>query len=401
MERSKQINIFRDHPVVTDDQLPYAHLLHQIPGVGSRVLINLMDQGYLPEEIYCMKTKTLEEHLQGRQKKAAGLIAEEREMESDSVQILYHSLLERQIHYTCIGHASYPDRLLKIPDPPFGLYYLGNLPEQNRPSVAIVGARGCSPYGIRMATEFGSCLAKAGCQIISGMARGIDGIGQHAALQEGGYSLGILGCGVDICYPKENQALYDALCANGGVCSEYAPGMQPKSTLFPARNRLISGLADAVLVIEARKRSGSLITVDMALEQGKEVYALPGRITDALSEGCNDLIRQGASIVLSPEEMLRDMGLEVKIQMQDRLSSVSDNISGISPVSSGTSDKFSVAQQICAVLDDTPQSIDEIKEHMLFKFGIEVSISELAGLMIRMSLQGQVRQVGSGYFVTA
>lgn len=401
MDRSNQINISGGSMVVTDDQLPYAYLLSRIPGVGSRVLINLMNQGYLPEEIYHMKLKTLEKLLQGRQKKTAELIAKEHETKSDSVQIIYNSLSEKQIHYTCIGHASYPGRLLKIPDPPFGLYYLGNLPEQNRPSAAIIGARGCSPYGIRMAAAFGSCLAKAGCQIISGMARGIDGISQQAALEEGGYSLGILGCGVDICYPKENQALYNALCAHGGICSEYAPGMQPKSTLFPARNRLISGLADAVLVIEARKRSGSLITVDMALEQGKEVYALPGRITDALSEGCNDLIRQGASIVLSPEEMLRDMGLETKIQMQDRPSTFSDDISDTDPVSFEVSDKFSVTHRIYAVLDDTPQSIDEIKEQMLFKFGIEISLSELTGLMMRMSLQGQIRQVGSGYFTTA
>lgn len=398
MEKSSQINIGNEHPIVTDDQLPYAHRLYRIPGVGSRVLVNLMNQGFLPEEIYYMKAKTLEKHLQGRQKKAAWLIAKEHEKESDTPQILYHSLLERQIHYTCIGHASYPDRLLKIPDPPFGLYYLGSLPKQNRPSVAIVGARGCSPYGIRMAAGFGSCLAKAGCQIISGMARGIDGIGQQAALQEGGYSLGILGCGVDICYPKENQALYDALCANGGVCSEYAPGMQPKNTLFPARNRLISGFADVVLVIEARKRSGSLITVDMALEQGKEVYALPGRITDALSEGCNDLIRQGASIALSPEEMLRDMGLGTKIQVQDKSPSVSEDISDTASVLFETSDKFSVTQRICAVLDDTPQSIDEIKEQMLFKFGIEITIPELAGLVMYMNLQGLIHQVGNGYF---
>lgn len=349
MERTDQFNFFSDYPVITDEQLPYAHLLCRIPGVGSRTLINLMNQGYMPEDIYHMKKKILEKHLQGRQKKAAELIVKECEKISDSPQILYNFLSENQIHYTCIGHASYPDRLLKIPDPPFGLYYLGNLPEQNRPSVAIVGARGCSPYGIRMAAEFGSCLAKAGCQIISGMARGIDGIGQQAALQEGGYSLAILGCGVDICYPKENQSLYDTLCANGGICSEYAPGIQPKNTLFPARNRLISGFADAVLVIEARKRSGSLITVDMALEQGKEVYALPGRITDALSEGCNDLIKQGAFIALSPEEMLRDMGLEIKIQVPNKMSSVTEDISDIASVSSKVSDKFSVTHRICSV----------------------------------------------------
>ena len=373
----------KDKIILKENQLSYAHWLYRIPGVGSRTLINLLKQGYLPEDIYLMKAESLEKCLPERQRKAAGLIEQERSRNLASPQSLYHELLEKGIRYTCLGHASYPDRLLKIPDPPFGLYYAGSLPDERQPAAAIVGARGCSPYGIRMAQTFGACLAKAGCQIISGMARGIDGIGQQAALQAGGYSLGILGCGVDICYPKENQALYDALCSKGGVCSEYAPGMQPKNTLFPARNRLISGFADVVLVIEARKRSGSLITVDMALEQGKEVYALPGRVNDPLSEGCNDLIRQGALAALSPEEMLRDMGLEIQKQFISDPPAVPE---------------FSLTNKICSILDDTPRSIDEIRQQLLLKGDIEISISELAGMLMRMSLQDQIHQAGSGYF---
>jgi predicted Rossmann fold nucleotide-binding protein DprA/Smf involved in DNA uptake len=136
------------------------------------------------------------------------------------------------------------------------------------------------------------------------MARGIDGIAQKAALDAGGKSFAVLGCGVDICYPEENRELYERLQQEGGVLSEYSPGVQPVAKLFPPRNRIISGLSDLVLVIEARKKSGTLITVDMALEQGREVYALPGRVSDALSDGCNRLIRQGAGPATCPQDIL-------------------------------------------------------------------------------------------------
>jgi hypothetical protein len=136
------------------------------------------------------------------------------------------------------------------------------------------------------------------------MARGVDGIAQKAALDAGGRSFAVLGCGVDLCYPDENQALYDRLLEAGGILSEFPPGTPPDSKNFPQRNRIISGLADLVLVIEARKRSGTQITVDMALEQGREVFALPGRVSDALSDGCNRLIRQGAWIATCPEDVL-------------------------------------------------------------------------------------------------
>ncbi len=136
------------------------------------------------------------------------------------------------------------------------------------------------------------------------MALGIDGIGHKAALSAGGRTFAVLGCGVDICYPEENREIYDRLTAPSGILSEYPPGTVPKSGLFPPRNRIISGLSDVLLVVEARKKSGTLITVDQALEQGKEVYALPGRVTDALSYGCNNLIRQGAGIAMSPEELI-------------------------------------------------------------------------------------------------
>lgn len=200
--------------------------------------------------------------------------------------------------------AAYPELLRQIRNAPKQLYVRGELPDEKMPAVAVIGARHCSSYGREMAQWFASEMAVAGVQIISGMARGIDGIAQQAALEAGGESFGILGCGTDICYPAENRELYEQLIARGGLITEYPMGTMPLPMHFPSRNRIISALADCVLVIEAKEKSGTLITVDFALEQGKDVFALPGRLTDALSCGCNRLLRQGAGLVLTPTELL-------------------------------------------------------------------------------------------------
>lgn len=214
------------------------------------------------------------------------------------------------ISYTYCGASDFPQKLKNIPDPPFGLFYKGKLPDEKTPAVAMIGARKCSEYGKCMAESFASGLASRGVNIISGMALGIDGISQRAALKAGGGSYGVLGCGVDIVYPRANELLYRQLVEKGGVISEYPPGMEPRPALFPPRNRIISAFADVVLVIEAREKSGTLITVDMALEQGREVYAVPGRCTDRLSAGCNALLRQGAAAAVGPEDIISDMSWE-------------------------------------------------------------------------------------------
>ena len=208
----------------------------------------------------------------------------------------------------------YPRRLLEIPQAPKQLYVRGKLPEEGVPSVAVIGARDCSYYGQEVAKRLGRLFGENGIQVISGMARGIDGIGQQAALQAGGSSFAVLGCGEDICYPRQNQDLYDRLCKQGGVISEYEWGTPPRAGYFPPRNRIVSGLADAVIVVEARKKSGTLITVDMALEQGKEVYAVPGRLVDDLSSGCNYLIKNGAGILLDMEEFMEELWKQYRLK---------------------------------------------------------------------------------------
>ena len=170
-----------------------------------------------------------------------------------------NELIKRDILHITKEDEGYPMHLKELSGSPAELYYIGSLPDDNMPSVAIIGARNCSGYGRQMAREFAREIAAAGIQVISGMARGIDGMAQQAAVSVGGKSYAVLGCGVDICYPKENKELYVKLMDSGGIISEYPPGIPARAEHFPLRNRIISGLADALLVIEARERSGYFV----------------------------------------------------------------------------------------------------------------------------------------------
>lgn len=220
------------------------------------------------------------------------------------------NLQERGIGFVSREDDAYPPKLKNIINAPYGLYYLGKLPDKNKKSVAIVGARTRSAYGSQLAEKLAGALAQAGVEVISGMARGIDADGHRGALQAKGDTYAVLGCGVDVCYPRSNRYLYEQIPGQGGILSEYPPGMAPLPALFPQRNRIISGLSDYIVVIEARQKSGSLITADFAMEQGREIYALPGRITDSLSQGCNRLIQQGAGILTGVEDFMEELQLD-------------------------------------------------------------------------------------------
>lgn len=209
--------------------------------------------------------------------------------------------------------ADYPERLRRIPNPPTTLYVRGELPPDDMPTVAIIGARTASDYGLQVARSFGRALAMHGIGIISGMASGIDSAGQWGAVDAKAKTYAVFGCGLDICYPARNYTLYDQLLQyGGGAISEQPLGAPPLGGQFAARNRIIAGLSDAILVLEARERSGTFITVGNALDQGKQIFALPGRITDGLSKGCNQLIRQGAELLSSPEDVLEYLHLHYR-----------------------------------------------------------------------------------------
>lgn len=303
--------------------------------------------------------------------------------------------------------AEYPKRLARIPDAPKCLYVKGRLPEENLPSVALIGARDCSEYGKSVAAWLGEKLGKAGVQVISGMARGIDGISQEAALDAGGSSFGVLGCGVDICYPKQNRTLYEKLCARGGVLSEYVSGTPPKPQNFPPRNRIVSGLADVVIVVEARLKSGTLITVDMALEQGREVYVVPGRVTDGLSAGCNRLLKAGAGILLEVDEFLEELwGLherqkadEGKAMPECRKQSKPSEWKQCAGWEQGEeSARLAGLSAECTaiwkMLDFYPQSLEQICEKLPKKCREE----QIRILMMRLCMEGLATQVSPGCF---
>ena len=248
-------------------------------------------------------------------------------------------LAAKGIRFLERNEAEFPESLRHISYPPIGIFVKGRLPAEklsdterlpgnieqseaapvtemksaSRPGMslaAMVGARRCTEYGKEMALSFGRQLAEAGIGVVSGMAMGIDSWSQWGAVKAGGYSVAVLGTGIDVCYPPSNLKLYRQLEEQGCIISEYGPGDQGLPFHFPMRNRLISGLSKVVIVLEAREKSGSLITVDYALEQGKEVLALPGRLGDPLSQGCNQLIRQGAGILTGVSDVLRSLGLD-------------------------------------------------------------------------------------------
>lgn len=369
---------------VSEREKAYLHWLYQAAGIGSRGFLRSLASLGTAEELYGqILSGRLSERIAPRY---AAKVAKMSEFSREyDVTGVYETLRERGICLITEQEAAFPKRLKEIPDPPWAIYYVGELPQADKKAVALIGARDCSEYGRYMAGQFGAAFAKAGVQVISGMARGIDGIGQSTALKEGGYSLGVLGCGVDICYPRENQALYDALLAGGGVCSEYPPGVVPKSVLFPPRNRIISGLCDAVLVVEARERSGTLITVDMALEQGREVYALPGRATDPLSGGCNRLIRQGAGLVCTPEELLAELYGE----------------SGMSERGTQTKLFFleGVQGELLEILDFSPLPAEELQRRYMEKQGKPIALPLLFQELLELCACGYAGQVGGSYFM--
>jgi DNA processing protein len=221
-------------------------------------------------------------------------------------------LRERGLEWIGRCEPGFPPLLAAIHDPPPGLFLRGEGGAEllSHASVAIVGARSCSPYGSQVARTCARDLAAAGLVVISGLARGIDGEAHRGALEAGGLTIAVLGCGVDRDYPASHRELGARICERGLIVSEYAPGVEPAPWRFPARNRIVAGLARATVVVEARERSGALITADFALEQGREVFAVPGEITSALSAGANALLALGASPYTSSHDVLDALGIE-------------------------------------------------------------------------------------------
>lgn len=337
------------------------------------------------------------------------VLKEEKEL-TECAKLFYLNLLRNDIKWTHLNRKDYPYRLKNIGDPPLILFYKGKLPDDEKPCVAIVGARECSLYGEKTASMFARELSSAGVQIISGMARGIDGISQRGSISVGGNTFGVLGCGVDVIYPEENKDLFADILKDGGILSEFEPGTEPLRQYFPSRNRIISGLSDIVLVVEARKRSGTYITVTQALEQGREVFAVPGRITDALSDGCNNLIAAGAEIAVNSQTLIQDLknkgfkyingSFDIKdkrreivdtkekyIQSEKGKIDLNENIENADGVNS-------LEEIIHKMLSQNEMSLDAIYMSLGDKFSIE----DLSVSLVELEMDGRIVKTGSRYF---
>jgi len=277
-------------------------------------------------------------------------------------------------------NANYPKRLKDIVDAPLGIFTVGQLPKPDTPAVAIVGARDSTQYGRQAAEMLAGELAKAGVIIVSGMARGLDAKAHGAALEASGETCAVLPCGIDICYPAENHKLHKQIADKGCLVTEYFPGFRPQKWSFPARNRIIAGMADVLVVIEAGVKSGTLTTVDHALAQGKEVFAVPGRITDKKSAGTNELIKQGAHMLTSSSDVL----LALKIGHDDTPDEIPQKIS------LATEEAL-----VYACINYDPASVD----YILYKTGL--NIADANRILLNMELAGYIKKLpGQRYIKT-
>ncbi|MBI4372900.1 MAG: DNA-protecting protein DprA [Candidatus Omnitrophica bacterium] len=287
------------------------------------------------------------------------------------------------IRILSILDSEYPKNLLTIYDPPLILYVKGALIPEDEIAIAIVGSRYPTAYGIKTTGRFSSELAQRGLTVISGFARGIDAEAHRGALRAKGRTIAVLGCGLDVIYPKEHAKLFEQIAESGALISEFPLATLPQAFNFPQRNRVISGLSKGVLVVEAGLKSGSLITARLAIEEGREVYAIPGPIDSMTSSGTNQLIRDGAKLTVGPEDILEDL-----------LPQIRASVESFTPTSRSTSLVDGKLQDpVVQLLGNEPLSFDEIVSCL------QEDPRQIRSRMIQLELDGMVRRVFGGRYV--
>lgn len=285
------------------------------------------------------------------------------------------------VRIVSIYDQNYPAPLKEIYNAPPLLYVKGELLQADEQSLGVIGTRHPSTYGKELASRIVPELVRSGLTIVSGLARGIDAMAHHAALDAGGRTISVLGCGIDIVYPAEHRSLFNRITQHGAVITDYPLGTKPDAFNFPARNRIISGISLGTLVVEAGATSGALITADYALEQNREVFAFPCRTTDRGSGGCNRLIREGrAKLVTSTEDILEELDLTVAVQQLE--------IKAVLPANDEES-------HLLSLLSHEPVHIDELSRQTA------LAAPTVASTLLMLELKGAVRQVGSMSFVLA
>ncbi len=342
-----------------------------LPGVGSTTLCRLAQRYGTPAAVLSAPGQD-----SGLNPRLARILTDQKsslEAQARAQQQL-DCLNRRQISLLCYGDPLYPQRLSTLADPPVFLFYRGDLSCLQQPCVALVGSRAATSYGRDVSHRLASGLARQGVVVVSGVALGIDARAHQGALAAGGMTAGVLGCGLDIVYPRANEDLYYRIAGHGILLSEYPCGTRPNGFRFPARNRIISGLAHGVVVVEATLKSGSLITAGLALDQGREVFAVPGRIDSAKSQGTHHLLRQGAHLVRTVDDITAELGLDRQPV----------------PFQQTNTDKAVVngeeEQRVLDCLDVYPVDIDTV----LRVTGLEVG--RVLDILLQLELQGLVRQ---------
>lgn len=355
----------------------FAFWLCNLPGIGHRKIEYLLAYFGCPREIFFGKEHHFAQ-IRGLQEKDRKFLSQKRT--EDSLKKSYEEVCRRGISFVYREEEDYPEKLRQLSGMPYGLYYRGRLPEQNIPSVAVVGAREASYGGRQIAGKLSFELAENGIQVISGLARGIDIAAHRGALKAArGKTYAVLGTGVDICYPGQHIETYMMMQESGGVLSEFPVQAPALPYHFPMRNRIISGLSDGILVIEAGKKSGSLITAEAGLEQGKEIFVVPGNIADSRYEGGNELLKSGAVLVTGIRDILDGLGLFYDCDVIERKKKVNDMLE--------TTEKM-----VYAMLSLEPVHISEIIE----KTGLTpVSVMEI---LLSMQMRHLVQTIGNNYF---
>lgn len=363
-----------------EDQLIYWVWLNSIPGFGSTKCGQLLNLFEHPKNIWYATEAELSK-VPFLNSKGIKLLRDGKFRE-DAARYLKVAK-EQKINIITIRDENYPYYLKNIYDPPIILYVRGNI-LKNEKCIAVVGARRATYYGLKMAESLSYALAGVGLTVVSGMARGIDTYA-HKGAKEAGRTIGVLGCGTGIAYPPENKGLITEVTKKGAIISEYPPGTPPVSSNFPARNRIISGMSIGVVVIEAGERSGSLITAEFALEQGREVFAVPGNINSLNSKGTNKLIKDGAKIVTSVEDILEEL---INYGITDTVTKSSEKTYDESLFKGLSSEERRLVE--CLKLE--PLHIDELAK----KSGFNVNV--VGSLLVMLELKGVVDQIPGKIF---
>ena len=356
-----------------DERAPWL-ALRRVKGLGCVGCKRLIEQFVDAEKVFTAPRSTLEKIEDLRAEAIDGIVNFNEWSEVDDE---INRVRAAGLFLVCYNDASYPERLRAIADPPPLLYVKGALTAADVKAVAVVGSRSASDYGRRVARDLARGLAEVGFTVVSGMARGIDGIAHETALNAGGRTVAVLGSGVERPYPPEHDKLYQRIGDNGAVLGELPIGTKPMAFNFPARNRLISGLSLGVVVVEATEKSGSLITASLAVEQGREVFAVPGEVGSSRSRGAHRLIRQGAKLVESVDDILEEIAPQLLVR-----GAVGRGAPLALPPSAGTE-----ARMILTLVQEGVLQVDEVIE----KCGI--AAPRVLQILLELELQGYVRQL--------